>query len=282
MASTFRGLEIGKSGLAAASLNQDVTGHNITNANTTGYTRQRTDAEARLPVGLNYVISQIYNKRVGQGVNVKSVQQTRSDYLDEQYRNESSVYSNYDYRGQGLTYLTGVMNELDDKSSLTLCLNDFSSALSNLSADPTSKENRLNVQQRANTLIQNLKYVHSEMTDLWSDQNTSVKTVADSINSKAEQLSMLNVAIANYEHSGGTANDLRDQRNNLLDELSSLTNITYSWNETDKSMVDVKIGGATLVDGKKTNLIAVTPSTTNNAYTGKPENVLTLSDGTTT
>jgi flagellar hook-associated protein 1 FlgK len=281
MTSTFRGLETGKSALAAASLNQDVTGQNIANANTVGYTRQRTDAEARLPVGLNYVVSQVYNKRVGQGVTIKDIQQTRSDYLDEQYRNESSVYANYDYRGQGLTYLTGVMNELDDNSSLTLCLNDFSSALSNLSADPTSRENRLNVQQRANTLIQNLKYVHNEMSDLWSDQNTSVNTVAESINSKAEQISILNVAIANYEHSGGTANDLRDQRNNLLDELSSLTSISYTLNATDASMVDVKIGGALLVEGKKANPIIVTPSATPNTYTGKSENVLTLSNTVT-
>lgn len=286
MTSTFRGLETGKSALAAANLNQDVTGHNIANANTVGYSRQRAVQEARRPVGLDYIISQTYNKMVGQGVNVTDIQQIRSDYLDEQYRNENNIFANYDYRGQGLTYLTGVMKELDDNSSLTLCLKDLSSALSGLNADPTSKESRLNVQQRANTLIQNLKYVHNEMTDLWSDQNTSMKTVADSINSKAEQISMLNAAIANYEHGGGMANDLRDQRNNLLDELSALTSITYSQNTTDASMVDVKMDGVSLVDGQKANTLTVSSSVGNNAYSGKPENVLTLTvsnpDNTTT
>lgn len=277
MTSTFRGLETGKSALAAANLNQDVTGQNISNADTVGYTRQRTVAEAKLPVGLNYVISQTYNRQVGQGVTIQDVQQTRSDYLDEQYRDENSIFADYEYRGQGLTYLTGVMNELDKDSSLTLCMKDFSSALSNLNTDPTSKENRLNVQQRANTLIQNLQYVNNEMTDLWSDQNTSIKTVAESINSKAEQISMLNVAIANYEHSGGTANDLRDKRNNLLDEISGLTSVTYGNNAGDASMVDVKIGGVALVDGKKANSITIdTVSGITNAVTGKKEVTLTL------
>lgn len=277
MSSTFKGLEMGKTALNTASINQDVTGQNISNANTSGYTRQRTVTSARLPVGTNYVVDQIYNKRVGQGSQVTDIQQYRSDYLDQQYRSQNSDYNYYSYRAQGLTYLTGVMDELDDDSSVTTSLDDFSSALLNLSKDSTSEEYRLNVQQRATTLIQNVGYVYSEMVDLWEDQNTSVQTVADSINSKADQITMLNSAIANYEQNGSTANDLRDKRNTLLDELSGLVDITYSTNQDNPSMVDVKIGGVTLVSGSEKNSISVDTSKTN-AYTNENENTLKLTD----
>jgi len=277
MASTFRGLEVGKSALNTASINQDVTGQNIANAQTKGYTRQSTVSSAKLPVGSNYVVDQIYNKRVGQGSEVTDITQYRSDYLDKQYRSQNSGYNYFEYRKQGLTYLTGVVNELDDDSSVTVALDDFKSSLLNLSNDSTSQEYRLNVQQRATSLIQSLGYVYSEMVDLWEDQNTSVQTVADSINSKTDQIAMLNSAIANYEHNGSTANDLRDERNSLLDELSGLVDITYSTNTANSSMVDVQVGGVTLVSGSEKNSISVDTSTTN-AYTNEPENTLLLND----
>jgi flagellar hook-associated protein 1 FlgK len=271
-------LEIGKSGLITASINQDITGQNISNAGTNGYSRQRTVSSAKIPAGTNYVISQIYNKRVGQGVQVTDVTQYRSDYLDQQYRDEDSKYNYYEYRGQGLTYLSGVLNELNDDSSVTICLDNFTSALSDLVKNPKSEESRTNVQQRATTLTQNINYVYSEMKDLWEDQNTSVQTVADSINSKAEQITVLNTAIANFERDGSTANDLRDERNNLLDELSGLVNITYSDNQDNSSMVDVQVGGITLVKGTDRNTVDVDNTSKTNASTGEKENVLKLTD----
>lgn len=267
MASTFRGLETGKSGLIAASLNQEVTGQNIANANTEGYTRQHTVSSAIKPAGTGYVISQVYNKMVGQGVAITDVQQYRSEYLDQQYRNQNSAFNYYEYRQQGLTYLTGVMNELDDDSSLTACLREFTTSLQNLASVPTSQENRLNVQQQATTLTQNVNYIYDQMIDLWKDQNESVNTVAQNINSKADQIALLNQAISSYERSGTTANELRDERNLLLDELSGLVNITYSTNTTNSSMVDVQIGGLTLVDGNTTNQIQINESSTTNSVT---------------
>ena len=280
MASTFRGLEIGKSALTTANLNQDVTGQNISNANTVGYTRQRTVSSAKQPAGSGYVISQVYNKMVGQGVEVTDIRQYRSDYLDKQYRDQNSTYNEYEYRQQGLTYLTDVMDELDTDSSLTLCLKNYTSAMQKLSEDPTSQENRLNVQQQAATLTQSVNYDYEQMIDLWQDQNESVSTVAQSINSKAEQISVLNQAIASYEHSGTTANDLRDERNTLLDELSGLVNITTSTNSDNGSMVDVQIGGQTLVSGSSANQITISTSSTANAYTGLKPYELSL-NGTT-
>ncbi len=267
MSSTFRGLETAKSGLTAASINIDVTGQNISNANTAGYTRQRTVTSAKSSNSI-YVVEQTYTKMVGQGVSVDGVQQIRSDYLDQQYRDLNSNYNYYEYRAQGMTYLTGVMNELSDNSSVNICLDNFSTALSTLVKDPTSEEYRLNVQQNAATLTKTVNYVYNEMVDLWKGQNESVSTVGQEINSIAEQISTLNQSISSYERTGQKANDLRDSRNLLLDQLAGLVNITYSTNTTDGSMVDVQIGGENLVTGNTFESIQVGTSADVNTYTG--------------
>jgi flagellar hook-associated protein FlgK len=257
MASTFRGLETGKSALKTASINQDVTSHNISNAKTTGYTRQYAVTSARTPVGSNYLVSQIFVKRVGQGVQVDDVRQYRSDYLDQQYRTHNSTYNYYNSRAQGLTYMTDIMSELDDDGTLTESVDNFTSALQTLTKDPTSAENRLNVQQQATSLIQNTQYTYNEMKSLRENQDDSVNTVTASINSISTQIASLNHAIAKYEQGNTTANDLRDERNNLLDELSGLVDITYDLNPDNSSMVDVKIGDGTLVSGTLANSIEV-------------------------
>lgn len=250
MASTFRGLETGKSGINSAMLHLEVAGQNIANANTTGYTRQRVNSAAKVPPGSNYVVSQIYNKRVGQGVETVGIEQIRSDYLDLQFRNLNSDFNYYEYRSQGLSYLTGVMNELSEEASITLALDNYISAMSKMAEDPSSEELRLNLQQSAMTLTETVNYVYGQMVDLAESQKDSAAVVVDDINAKAQQLANLNAAIANYERNGASANELRDQRNLLLDELAGLVDIEYKLNDKNPSMVDVTIGGELLVDGR--------------------------------
>ncbi|HHU22242.1 MAG TPA: flagellar hook-associated protein FlgK [Clostridiales bacterium] len=257
MASTFGGIETAKSGLVAARTNIDVTGHNIANVNTPGYTRQRVITSAREPGQGTYLISQFYNKRVGQGVDILEIQQLRSSYLDQQYRDLNSNYMHSDRRVQGLTYLEGLLNELNVESSLTTSIENFFSALNMFSSDTSSVEFRTNVQQQALSMTNNFNIIYEEMIDLWHTQNESISVVANRINAIAKELKHLNEAIASYERSGQIANDLRDERNLLLDELSGLANITYSINSDNPSMLDVKIGGLGLVTGNQFNQITI-------------------------
>ncbi|MGI5935639.1 MAG: flagellar hook-associated protein FlgK [Oscillospiraceae bacterium] len=257
MASTFGGLETAKSGLVAARTSIDVTGHNIANANTVGYTRQRVLTSAREPGQGTYLISQFYNKRVGQGVDILEIQQLRSSYLDQQYRILNGDYMYSDKRVQSLTYLEGLFNELDEESGLTTSIENFYSALNVFSSDTSSLEYRTNVQQQALGMIHNFNVVYDEMKDLWHNQNDSISVAANRINAIAKELKYLNEAIASYERSGQPANDLRDERNLLLDELSGLVNITYAVNSDNPSMIDVKIGGLSLVSGSTFNQIEI-------------------------
>lgn len=258
MGSTFGALEIGKSGLAISMKNLQIAGHNITNVNTVGYTRQRVISTAKPPAGSSYLIAQIYNKQTGQGVESGNVQQIRSEYLDQQYRKLNADYRQSEHRTQALSYLTGLHEELKDDSSMTSSIKNFFAALGKFGEDTSSKEYRTNVQQQAVSMTQNFNYVYNEMVSLWKDQNNSVNTVAQNINSAAKQLAQLNESIASYERLGETANDLRDQRNVLLDQLSGLVNISYSVNPGNTSMVDISIGDAVLVSGTNANQVAIT------------------------
>ena len=260
MSSTFSGFEIGKTGLSAAQIAINITGQNISNANTDGYTMQKVRTSAVEPVGGNYVINQITSgSNVGQGVTVLSIDQVRSAYLDEQYRNQYSAFSSSEYLTQGLSYLEDLFNEIDDNTSITASIKGFFDALSDFSDDTTSEAARTTVQQTAVSLTSNFNMIYSEMVDLYNDQNTSVQTVATQINVLASQIAELNNQISKYERSGESANDLRDERNLALDKLSGYASITYS--EDDNGMVNVQIGGETLVDGKTKSKIQITTAT---------------------
>jgi len=257
MASTFGILETAKSGLTASMANLNITGHNIANANTVGYTRQRVITSAKETDNSVYLIRQTPDNKVGQGVEVTGIEQIRSSYLDQQYRDLNSSFSYSEYRTQALTYLEGLYDEIEEDSGLTTSMENFFSALSTFSADTSSEEYRTNVQQQALSMTQNFNNVYQEMVDLWSDQNDSISTAAQEINSIAEELTELNEAISSYERSGEAANDLRDERNLLLDKLSGLVNITYYNNDENASMIDVQIGGADLVTGTTANKIEI-------------------------
>lgn len=262
MASTFGILETAKSGLSISMQQLKITGHNISNANTVGYTRQRIITSAKESDSV-YLIKQLEENQVGQGVEVISIQQVRLEYLDNQYRDLNSKYAYSDATTQSLTYLEGLFDsELTDGEGLTGSIEDFFSSLNTLNQDATSEEYRIAVQKAAASLTQNFNLVYGEMESLWEDQNTSIDTVAQSINSAAVKIAALNEAIARYERTGDVANDLRDERNLLLDELSGYVNITYengtdSNGNTTASVVNVYIGDQILVDGKTANQITV-------------------------
>ncbi|NLN22826.1 MAG: flagellar hook-associated protein FlgK [Clostridiales bacterium] len=259
MASTFGSLEIAKTGLSVAMTNLKLTGHNIANANTVGYTRQRLITSAIEPTEGRYLLSQVTADKTGRGVAIVDTQQVRNLYLDNQYRDLNMDYNYSEYRTNALAYLEGLFNsELKEGQGITGSLESFYQSLKDFANNTTSEEYRTSVQQAAVSMTENFRVLYDEMIDLWDDQNYSIKTNADIINSTAEQIAKLNIAIAEYERSGYTANDLRDQRNLLLDKLSRYVNITYENSDINKSMIDVKIGGVDLVAGVSFNKIEIT------------------------
>jgi flagellar hook-associated protein 1 len=276
MSSSFYGIQIAKTGLNVSQQQLNVTAHNISNVSTTGYTRQSLATSAIPPSSANVQFSS-RRVEVGQGVSAQGVEQVRSAFLDYQYRSQNATTSKWSTKSQYYGYVEDLFdNELDDDTDssgtgISGELNDFYSSLDTLNASPASAETRANVQQNALKLTQTINDYYNSLVSQQKALNDNVKTTVGQINDYAKQIADLNQEISGYELSGDKANDLRDQRNQALDQLSGLVQIDYS--EDSDGNVNVKIGSRSLVQGSAANKLAVSATLTNPVKSGTENNL---------
>ncbi len=229
MAGLFYGIQIAKSALNVSQQALNLTGHNISNVNTVGYTRQRIIQASIDPSNGLSRVSMVSKGAVGGGVSVALIDQVRSDYIDRQYRSDNATLGKYSTRAEELEYIETILNEHSD-SSISASLADFFNSLSELSVNADNSEIRTNVQQNALKMIETFHHYYNTFTDLQSTYNESMKVTVGEINDLLNSITNYNQQVYSYELSGEQANDLRDKRNVLLDELSGLINITYREN----------------------------------------------------
>ena len=258
--STFYGLNIARRGLTAAQKGIDVTGHNIANAQTPGYTRQRLSLESIEPAALGSRFAPSEAGLSGGGVRILTVDQIRNPFLDRQFRHENAMAKEYQMRAADLIYIESLFDELSD-TGLSSNMNDFLASLQETSKSPTSVEYRTNLIQNAIKLTETFHHYTRQIADKQSEQNRAVEVMTGQINDIATTIGDLNVQIARYELSGQKANDLRDQRGLMLDQLSSLT--SFSAEETNDGFLQVKIGNTFLVDHGTVSQMAVVPAVDN-------------------
>ena len=241
----FYGLEIAKTGLYVSQTSLEVIGNNISNAATEGYTRQRVITQS---IDANTVynrFSKVVTGTVGGGVQLQSVSQIRSDYIDREYRRENSALGEWQTHTEALEYIESLFDESSD-GSISSALADFYNSLNELSSDPSSKELRTNVQQNSIKLTETMNHYYTQLTDLQNEENESMYTTVQSINDLVTRIGDFNGQIYTYELSGNKANDLRDKRNLLLDQLSQLVNIDYS--EGTDGKLTVSVDGVDLIN----------------------------------
>ena len=239
MASGFLGLSISLSGLFANQRSLGVVSHNIANANTEGYSRQVMNTQAYspdvLPGGMG---------TIGVGVDVTAVKQVRDAYLDMKYREENTSMANWQARSDVLTQIENIFNEPSD-TSLGELMDSYYEALQTLSQEPENLTARTLVRQTTIALTEGLGIISQDLKDLQSELNFQFKQAVEEVNSYAERIAQLNETIYKAELEGGKANDLRDQRELLLDELSELVPVDYY--EDEKNRFYVLVGGHQLV-----------------------------------
>ncbi len=224
--SAFAELTIATRALTTAQSNVQVSAHNISNASTEGYSRQYTVQHATKP---------FKGGRVGMwgtGSEVTSVRQIRSAFLDVQYRSKNSVLGQFTIKNEQLTITETTFSALGE-SGLTAQLDDYFDTLQELSKEPQSMTTRNNAITSAQSILSQISTVGSQLQEQQKSINQEVLTVTNTINSIGEQIASLNNQIKIYEGNGAHANDLRDQRNLLIDELSKYVNVTVK--ETQKN-----------------------------------------------
>ncbi|GAA4718666.1 flagellar hook-associated protein FlgK [Brevibacillus fulvus] len=260
MASTFHGIEVSKRGLFAQQTALNTTGHNISNANTEGYTRQRANMQAT--TGIPYVSLQSSTEAgiLGTGVQVTDLQRLRDSFIDVQYRAENKDYGYWEAKASGLTQIEAIMNEPSD-TGLQSVMDQFWQSWEDLSNDPASLSSRVVVRERAIAVADTLAANVDSLTQLQTDLDDKVATDAMQINSIATQIADLNTQISKLVPTGYEPNDLYDQRDVLIDKLSKMVTTTVT--QTDNGMVNVMIDGQALVTGRqKSDFTAVKNATT--------------------
>ncbi len=256
--STFAGFTTAHLGMAASQKALDVTGQNIANINTPGYTRQRLDITS-----LNMQKGDFYNSnssiKVGFGVMMTGVSQLRDPFLDAQYRSQISKVGTTDAHAAGFEQLATIF----DESTMDGVRNAFislSSSLSTLSTQAGNKENDTAVRSNMQVLLNLFRENSVRLGDIREDMQTGFKAndIAD-LNQLLENIAELNTSIKNSQILGNPALELQDQRNTLLDELGSYLPITTNyWDKTiappDQTVevLDVYFND---VNGKKHTLI---------------------------
>ncbi|MCH4889300.1 flagellar hook-associated protein FlgK [Acidaminobacter sp. JC074] len=233
MASTFFGLGVAYSGLSANQMALNTVSHNIANANTPGFARQRLTMQANQPDTFPSVPGTI-----GKGVGMDNVQQIRDEFLDEKYRGENTKLGEYSSLSSVYSTLEAIFNEPSD-SGITTVMDEFFSALHELNKAPESLTTRALVRQRAIALQEAIGGLSESLEREQKNLDFEIEVVSTQINGYAKQIADLNKTIYNTELNGQTANDLRDQRNLVLDKLSELVDINYYEDSMGRFYVDV-------------------------------------------
>jgi len=259
MRGTFLGLEIGRTGLTTAQFGLDVTGHNISNLDTEGYTRQRIVQTAYDPFSTIGKFAPVGQGLVGGGTRVKILDQIRSAFLDRRFRDEVSTHAYWETRTQSLSYVESFFDNVNEKTSINYSIAQFFGSMTEVAKDPVSGAPRTLMQTTAMDFVQQLNMIYEGLIDLQKVENRAIETKVNLINDMAEDLRDLNVAIYTFELTGMIANDLRDKRNLLLDELAKIADIEYKEypDQFGHSMMEVKLAGSILVDHDRVNELTI-------------------------
>ncbi len=261
MANGFGSFWVGNSGLATAQNAMNITANNLTNLDTTGYVRQQVlqSDKSYNQLGISSATS---SSKIGLGVSIAEVVHTRDLFLDKYYRTETGRQSFYSKLSEAATQVETIFQELEGAQFQTT-LTSFYEAMAELAKDPSDSVNQNLIVQKGTLLIERAKSVYESLRDYQQNLNTQVDDLVDTINGLGDRIADLNKRISKIEAGGiETAYDLRDERDNALDELSQYIKIEYE-EKFDKT-VTVKAEGVIFVEGKDVDRIET--YTDNNGY----------------
>jgi flagellar hook-associated protein 1 FlgK len=254
--STFMGLQTALRGLMAQQDALDTAGHNIANANTVGYSRQEVDLSASRALEIVTGSSNGNGTaELGTGVDVDGVTRARDRFLDLQYRAQAMRLGGLSTRVQSLETIEGALAE-PGETGISQELQTFWSDWEGLANDPEDSAARQAVVEAGKALGTSLGELNQQLTysaEVAEAEITSIAGAGGEVEQKAKEIALLNSAIRSSKTSGSEPNDLLDRRDVLLDELSSLGQVSVT--EAADGTVEVGFGGAAepLVSGTEVN-----------------------------
>ncbi len=250
---SFQSLGVAVSGLNAAQAGLYVTGHNTSNIYTNGYTRQQVlqnDFYYRT-VGMNANGSM----QVGLGTDVTCIRQIRDRFLDASYRQEIKKATFYSVKYKTGTEVEQIIGETESEYSVQKILDNFWKSINELDGDPTSIANRNNFISMSVSFINRVNNVYERLIDSQENLDLQIRKAVNRVNELVEQINDLNGKIASSKASGDNPNDYMDLRNEALDELSSIIDITIK--SRADGTVDLTTEGNDLLVGGMVNKLGL-------------------------
>ena len=257
MVSTFGGLSTAYSGLNAARQGLDVVGQNITNASTTGYTRQRISTTA---VGTLGQVGPLAggSPLVGQGVAINGITRIGDAFLDARVRSTAATNGNLAVQSNALINVQASLNE-PGANGLSTQLQQFWSAWGDVQNAPGDAAPAGVLIQKATQLVGQLAAGYKDVDAEWSSNRSKLSGMVDELNSSGQQVAALNAQIRTTLQAGGSANELIDQRNALTTNIAALTGGAVR--DLPDGTQEVLVGGNALVSGDKFHALTLTGST---------------------
>jgi flagellar hook-associated protein 1 FlgK len=255
-------LQTGVSGLFVSQSGIDVTGNNIANLNTEGYSRQKPIITTESPLNAT-------PGPFGRGAKLDSVVRTYDEVLSNTLRNETTAMSYWQNLQTPLERVQQYFNELESGTGLGDAMKDYFNAWSDLANTAPDNSDEAMVKRnalltKADTLTQKIREDADAIEAIKKESDNNISLNIDKINNLAAKISDLNTQIARFEANGNTANDLRDSRDLLVTQLSEFVNISSS--EQSDGKVAIFISGVALVDSSKANKLFAVPNNDNDGH----------------
>ncbi len=270
MSSTFFGLNIAYSGLLNSNAALNTTANNISNVQTEGYSRQQVVAQAAVPIRTFATYG-----CAGAGVETLAIERIRDEFYDSKFWINSSNVGEYDMKSYYMKELEGYFYESGDNAGFSKVFDQFAiTGLEELLKNPSDASLKSQFVGYAGQLTDYFNGLYGNLQKMQKDINSEIKLQIDQINSIASSIASLNKQINTIELAGQKANELRDQRTKLLDELSQIvdvktietpiTDTNDPTRETGANRFIVKIaGGQLLVDDSEYNTLEVVARSNN-------------------
>jgi flagellar hook-associated protein 1 FlgK len=245
VSSPFFGLDIATRALRTHQTLVDIANQNIANANTPGYSRQSAVIKESAAYPIPVFRQSGMAGQLGTGVEVAEINRTRDSFADYQIRLQFASQGRWDARSTALQQIEAVTNE-PSSTGLSSLMTKYFSSWQEVANSPSDNSVRSNLVESGRALADGFQNTMQQLKQQQSDIDQQVSLTVTSVNQFADQIAKLNKQISMVETSGMKANDLRDQRDQVLDQLSSM--VKFSAVESSEGSVSVYVGNHQLVD----------------------------------
>ncbi len=276
--STFGGLTRASTALWAAQRGLDVTGQNISNVNTDGYSRQRVEQQSINGSTVPAIHS--VSDGIGSGVDSHTVIRIRDAFLEARGRLETATTARLTVESSAYTQVEQAFRE-PGSTGIQSMLAEVWSGFSDVANNPTEKNlaARSQVIERLNTLTAGIRTTASSLDKQWDDTHASLEALVADVNATAVSIADLNQKIKLGNLSGTPVNELSDRRDSLVLKLSE--QIGASASAGDDGVMNVSVGGTSLVTGNSAIAVRLAGGTSVGAVASDPPRLLTVPGGST-